>query len=142
VLFLVIAFVVVPIIELALIIEVGSRIGVLETIVLVVGISVVGAWLAKREGFAVVRRFRVTVAAGRIPDRELVDGLLVLAGGLLLLTPGFLTDGAGLLLLAPPSRTVARRAIRRHLRIDVVGGHRAAGPDAPYDPYGNDVIDI
>jgi UPF0716 protein FxsA len=97
------------------IIQVGQWLGVLDTLVLLVLISVVGAWLAKREGLGVLRRIRQQLDLGRVPGAELVDGFLVLFAGALLLTPGFLTDCLALLLLLPPVRAAVRRVLRRWL---------------------------
>lgn len=109
---LVLLFIVVPIAELAVIIRVGSWLGVLETIVLLFAVSVVGAWLAKREGLGVYRRFRQEVSEGRVPGAEIVDGVLVIVAPALLLTPGFLTDAVAILLLIPPVRAGVRRWLR------------------------------
>ncbi len=105
---LLLVFVVVPIVELAVIIQVGQSIGVLNTIGLLILVGAVGAWLAKREGLAVYRRFRRQVEAGVVPGREIADGFMVLMAGALLLTPGFVTDILGLLLLLPPVRAAIR----------------------------------
>jgi UPF0716 protein FxsA len=105
---LVIAFVVVPIVELAVIIWVGGQIGALNTIALLLAMSIGGAWLVKREGLAVVRRFRAQLDAGKIPGRELADGVLIVVAGALLLTPGFISDILGMLLLLPPVRSAVR----------------------------------
>jgi UPF0716 protein FxsA len=110
---LVLAFIVVPLAELAVIIAVGNVIGLVPTLVLLLGISIVGAWLAKREGLAAWRRFQLAVAEGRVPTTEVADGAMVLLAGALLLTPGFLTDVAGVLLLLPPTRAAARRLLPR-----------------------------
>jgi UPF0716 protein FxsA len=110
---LALVFLVVPIAELAVIIAVGSEIGVLNTVGLLIAVSVVGAWLAKREGLGVLRRIQAQLDAGRMPGSDLVDGFLVLFAGALLLTPGFLTDCLALGLLLPPVRAVVRRALRR-----------------------------
>lgn len=110
---LAVVFLVVPIAELAVIIAVGSEIGVLNTVGLLIAVSVVGAWLAKREGLGVLRRIQAQLDAGRMPGSDLVDGFLVLFAGALLLTPGFLTDCLALGLLLPPVRAVVRRALRR-----------------------------
>jgi UPF0716 protein FxsA len=112
---LALVFLVVPLAELAVIIQVGQWLGVLDTLVLLVLISVVGAWLAKREGLGVLRRIRQQLDLGRVPGAELVDGFLVLFAGALLLTPGFLTDCLALLLLLPPVRAAVRRVLRRWL---------------------------
>lgn len=106
-------FLVVPLAELAVILQVGQWLGVANTLVLLVLVSVVGAWMAKREGLGVVRRMRQQLDLGRVPGAELVDGFLVLFAGALLLTPGFLTDCLALLLLIRPVRAAVRRTLRR-----------------------------
>jgi UPF0716 protein FxsA len=122
-------FLVVPIVELYLIIQVGGSIGVLPTIGLLILISVAGGWLVKREGVSVIARIRRELAAGRLPTEQVVDGALVMGAGALLLTPGFVTDLVGILFLLPPSRAVFRRSLIRRFR------HRAmlfaAGSFAP-----------
>jgi UPF0716 protein FxsA len=115
-LLLVILFVVVPLAELYVIIQVGQAIGAPATIALLLVDSLLGAWLARSQGRAVWRRFQEALAAGRVPAREVLDGALVIAGGALLLAPGFLTDVVGALLLIPPSRALARRAVVRGAR--------------------------
>lgn len=105
-------FLVVPLVELAVIIEVGQRIGVLNTVAVLIGISIAGAVLAKREGVAVWTRFRAAIQRGEVPSNEIVDGFCVLLGAALLLTPGFLTDLLGLALLFPLSRALIRRWLR------------------------------
>jgi UPF0716 protein FxsA len=110
---LAVLFLVVPLAELYVIIQVGQAIGVLDTLGLLILISVVGAWLAKREGLGVLRRIQRSIDAGRVPGTELVDGFLILLAGALMLTPGFLTDILAILLLLPPSRAVVRRQLRR-----------------------------
>jgi UPF0716 protein FxsA len=102
-------FILVPLVELALIIAVAKSIGVLATLLLLLVFSLSGAWLAKRAGLATWRRFQLATAEGRIPTREVADGAMVLAAGALLLVPGFLTDLLGLALLVPPVRALARR---------------------------------
>lgn len=106
-------FVLVPIIELAVIIEVGERVGVLSTLVLLVAVSILGAILAKREGLGVWHRLKRTVEEGRMPSDELADGFMVLFGAALLLTPGFLTDGLGFLLLIPLTRGPLKQMLKR-----------------------------
>ena len=110
---LLVLFVIVPIVELAVIIQVGHLIGVLPTIVSLLVISFGGAWLVKREGLSVWRRFRHQVDGGHVPGRELADGVMILIAGALLLTPGFVTDLFGILLLLPPVRAVVRAATLR-----------------------------
>jgi UPF0716 protein FxsA len=103
----------VPIAELYVIIRVGHAVGVLNTLALLILISVVGAWLAKREGLGVLRRIQRSIEAGRVPGTELVDGFLILLAAALMLTPGFLTDIVAIFLLLPPVRAVVRRQLRR-----------------------------
>jgi UPF0716 protein FxsA len=104
-------FLIVPLLEIALLIQVGEVIGVWNTIALLIVISVAGAVLAKREGMAVWRRFRAALERGQVPSTEILDGVLVIFAGALLLTPGFITDILGISLLLPPSRAVVRRAL-------------------------------
>ena len=108
-------FLVVPFVELFVIIQVGQSLGVVPTIVLLIAISVAGAAMVKREGLATLRRARASLDAGRVPGRELVDGVLILFAGALLLTPGFFTDLLGILLLIPPVRAALRAAALRYL---------------------------
>jgi UPF0716 protein FxsA len=108
-------FLVVPFVELYVLIQVGHVIGVLPTIAVLIAVSVIGAWLVKREGLATLRRVRERVDAGQVPGRELVDGLLILLAGALLLTPGFLSDVLGILLLLPPVRALVRGSAVRML---------------------------
>ena len=112
-----VVFLIVPVIELALIIEVGQVIGAWNTIAALLIVSFAGAWLVKREGMGVARRFREQMALGAVPGRELADGLLILFAGALLLTPGFVTDLLALLLLLPPVRAVIRVAIMRQVAV-------------------------
>src|SRR5688500_16104450 len=129
-LLLVALFIAVPIAELAVIIQVGQAIGVWWTIAILVADSILGSLLMRSQGRAAWRRFNAALQAGRAPAREVVDGVLVIFGGALLLTPGFLTDIFGLLFLLPPTRAVIRRVFLRQAmrRITVT---MAAGPRMP-----------
>lgn len=119
---LVILFVIVPFAELYVLIQVGHAIGVLDTLGLLLLVSFVGAWLAKREGIGVIRRMQAALNAGRVPGAELVDGFLILLAAALMLTPGFLTDIVAIFLLLPPVRAVVRRTLRRSFarRIEIL----------------------
>ena len=110
-LLIVLALIVVPIVELYLIVQVGSALGVLPTLVILVALSVLGGVLLRREGARTWRAFREALTAGRLPAAEVADGALVLFGGALLLTPGFATDAVGLLCVLPPTRLVLRRLL-------------------------------
>ena len=131
-------FVVVPILEIYVIIQVGQAIGAVWTIVLLIADSVLGTMLMRSQGRAVWRRFQAALAEGRVPAREVLDGALVIFGGALLLAPGFCTDVLGALLLLPPTRAVVRRLLVRRVTFRLLtdmpspmgpGGSRR-GPDA------------
>jgi UPF0716 protein FxsA len=106
---LLVLFIVVPIAELYVIIQVGQAIGVLPTIALLLLDSIVGSLLLRTQGRAAWRRFQAAVAEGRVPTKEVLDGVLVVFGGALLLTPGFITDVFGIIFLLPPTRALVRR---------------------------------
>lgn len=108
-------FILVPIAELYLIFKVGDSIGILWTVLLLAADSVLGAVLLRSQGRTAWRRFSETLASGRMPHREVQDGVAVIAGGAFLLTPGFLTDAFGLALLLPPTRALVLRLVRRRL---------------------------
>src|SRR3954462_7268901 len=129
-LLLVLLFIVVPIVELFVIIQVGEAIGVLPTIALLIADSVLGSMLMRSQGRMAWWRFNAALAEGRIPHREVLDGVLVIFGGALLLTPGFVTDILGVVLLLPPTRALVRGLVAPRLlpRI-VVGG--LGGPGRP-----------
>jgi UPF0716 protein FxsA len=123
-LLLVLLFIVVPIAELAVIIQVGSLIGVWWTVALLLADSVLGSMLMRSQGRAAWRRFNAAVAEGRAPAREVLDGVLVIFGGALLLTPGFITDVFGLLFLFPPTRVLVRRLLIRRAALRVMVSSR------------------
>ncbi len=155
---LLVALLGIPVAEIFFIIRVARDLGVLETIGLLVAVSVVGALLVRRSGLGVLRQIQERLARGEIPARELVDGLLILVGGLLMLTPGFLTDGVGLLLLVPPTRLAVRALVIRRCskRLRVAGwsagqgffggfpggGFGGSGPGPGTGPGRDDVRDV
>lgn len=118
-LLLLLLFVVVPVVEIWVIIQVGQVIGVGWTVVLLLADAVLGTWLFKREGRRAWTAFTAALQQGRVPAREVADGGLVILGGAFLLTPGFVTDVVGALCLLPPTRAVLRAmltsAVRRRL---------------------------
>jgi UPF0716 protein FxsA len=141
-LFLIVLFIVVPIAELYVIIQVGEAIGLWPTLALLLADALLGSFLLKHQGRGAWRRFNQALAERRFPGKEVVDGLLIVIGGTLLLTPGFLTDIAGLVLLIPPTRAIVRGLLRRFTigRFMVVGmpggGGSARGPGgAPARDY-------
>jgi UPF0716 protein FxsA len=109
------ALIAVPIIELYVIIQVGQEIGVIPTLVLLVFVSVAGAWLLRQQGTATWRRLQTSLQRGEMPTREVTDGALILLGGALLLTPGFVTDAVGLVLLVPVTRAAVKGVARRFM---------------------------
>lgn len=134
------AFIVVPIAELYVIIQVGGWIGVVPTLALLLADALLGSWLLKREGRSAWRRFNRALAERRLPGKEVADGFLIIVGGALLIAPGFITDVFGILLLLPPTRAAARRLLRRWTvgRVAVVG-FPGGGPSHPSRSYDYDV---
>ncbi len=142
---LVLIFVVAPLAELYLILQVTHSIGIPETILLLIAISFVGAWLARIAGFSVLNRLQRTVRAGKVPSSELVDGALVLFAGALMITPGFISDALAVVLLLPPTRAVVRNVVLRRIR----AGHgifrvvsSPQGARGPGRPSADDVWDV
>lgn len=127
--YLALLFFLVPIAEIAVLIQVGQVLGTAPTILALIGLSLVGAWLAKREGIAVWRRFTGTLAQGRLPSAEIQDGAMILFGAALLLTPGFLTDFLGMAMLIPGLRSIVKPLMIKAGKLMVVGrvGHSAGG---------------
>ncbi|MBW2055972.1 MAG: FxsA family protein [Deltaproteobacteria bacterium] len=106
-------FTIIPLIEILLLLEVGTRIGTLNTLFLILLTGLVGAYLMHIQGFAVLGEIQNDLARGVPPARKILEGALVLAGGILLLTPGFFTDGIGMLLLVPQTRRCLLKKIQR-----------------------------
>jgi UPF0716 protein FxsA len=137
---LLVLFIVVPIIEIYVIIQVGQAIGALPTIALLIADSIAGSLLMKSQGRAAWRRFQAALAEGRMPGREVVDGVLVIFGGAFLLTPGFCTDVIGALLLLPPTRALFRRLLVRRFTFAVLSDMPSPRrPGASRPPDGADV---
>ena len=138
-------FTLVPVLELYLLVKIGSHIGVLPTVGIVLFTGVAGAWLARREGAGVVLRIREQLARGVMPAGELLDGACILVAAVLLITPGFLSDTLGLLLLIPAARALLKlklarwfeRAAQRGQIHVMYGGTQSRPKDPP--PYDIDV---
>ncbi len=127
ILFLVVLMV--PFIEIYLLLEVGSIIGAFPTIFLVVFTAMLGAWLLKQQGLATFQRFQASVAKGEVPAYEMIEGPIILLGGALLLTPGFLTDLLGLACLVPSLRRhIAQYILENHI-IQAVSGFNQKPPE-------------
>jgi UPF0716 protein FxsA len=138
--FLILLFIVVPILEIYVIIQVGQAIGALPTVALLIADAILGAWLLRSQGRRAWVAFGEALSAGRMPHREILNGALVIAGGAFLLTPGFISDAVGLLLLIPPtraaiatgvSRMLLRRGALRWASVVVQAGRRPP-PPRPY----------
>lgn len=117
-------FLVVPIVEIYLLIQVGQVIGALPTIALVVLTAVAGAWLLRQQGLATLARFQANLERKQLPAFELIEAMVLLMGGVLLLTPGFMTDIVGILCLLPPTRHVLVRVLLARVKLQVVSGRR------------------
>ncbi len=138
----------VPFAELIVIVVVSGSLGVWETIGLMILVSLVGAWMVRRSGLAVLRQVQLRLSEGEIPGRELVDGVLILVAGAFMLTPGFLTDAVGLLLLFPPSRILVRTYLMRRFKSRAVAagwsggsGGWPGGSGGWHHPGHGDVVD-
>jgi UPF0716 protein FxsA len=138
-------FIVIPLVEIFVAVQVSHVIGGLNTIGLLLLVSIAGVWLTKAAGFGVISRIRQQLAARRMPTNELVDGGLVLTAGVLLVVPGFVTGVIGLLLLFPPTRVLARGTLKRRFqgRVTYLGGPGVGGPGGATHLEGpDDIIDV
>ena len=141
---LLLLFIALPIAELWLIIEIGGAIGILPTLALLVVDSLVGAALARTQSRAAWERFNLALAEGRIPAKEVFDGGMIILGGALLLTPGFITDVFGLFLLLPPTRALMRGFLTRMVgrrgalafKVASFGSARRSGAGSPFPRSG------
>jgi len=119
---LLILVILLPILEIYVLIESGRLIGVWSTVLLVVLTGIAGSWLMRQQGFALLGRIQGELAAGQLPAGALLDGALVIAGGMLLLTPGFCTDLAGFTMLVPATRRFWRRWLELWLAGQIASG--------------------
>jgi UPF0716 protein FxsA len=132
---LLVSFVVVPLVEIYVIIQIGQVIGAWWTILLLIADSILGSWLVKREGARAWRALRVALEEGRMPTRELADGMLILVGGILMLTPGFVLDIVGALCILPFTRPLGRRVLSGVIGRRLVGASFPTAPRTrPQDP--------
>jgi len=128
-------FLIVPLIEIGLFIAIGQTIGIWPTLLGVIGTALIGSAIIRVQGLSLLGEIRQTAAAGRLPARQLAEGMMIGIAGALLLTPGYFTDTLGFLLLVPPLRGAIYDWLKS--RIAIVGGSPRSGP--PQDP---DVIDL
>ncbi len=118
---LLLLFTIVPFVELIVLIEVGKRIGTMSTLAIIILTGVLGASLARVQGFLVFARIRDDLNMGKLPANSLLDGLLILIGAIVLLTPGFITDILGFLLLFPATRVLLRDPLQQYFRRKISG---------------------
>jgi UPF0716 protein FxsA len=136
-----VVFLVVPIVEIYVLIQVGQVIGVWWTVLLLIADSIFGSWLLKHEGLRAWRALQAALGEGRMPARELADAALIVFGGALMISPGFVTDLFGLVAILPFTRPVARRVLSAYVarRVVVVRNTRRPGP--PGDVVQGEVVD-
>ena len=146
---LIILFITIPLVEIILLIWVSTRTHWSSTLMLVILTGAWGAYLAKSQGYSILARIQAETAAGRVPTKELIDGLLVLIGGIVLLTPGLLTDLAGFCLMVPGFRAIIRERVKKkfaaqvgHFQMPTPGGMGARPQAPPNRPKDDDVIDV
>ncbi len=135
---LLLLFTVVPFVELMLLLEVGRVIGVLPTLMVIVITGIIGATLARIQGLSTLNRIRAELQEGRLPADAMIDGLLILAAALVLLTPGFLTDLVGFFLLIPLGRSLIRARLRNYFRNKLMVQTTYT---APYDSRSDDYVE-
>jgi len=144
-------FTVIPAMELWLIIKVGSSIGAMPTLALLILSGFIGAYCARMQGLSVIRRFSESVSKGEAPAETLLDGLLVVIGGVMMITPGFITDAVGLILVTPAGRKIVKPFVAAWLKKRITAhvvypggaaGFGGFGPSAGPRRNDDDVIDV
>jgi UPF0716 protein FxsA len=146
--FWLILFTVVPAVELFVLIKVGGVIGAADTIFIIILTGILGAALTRHQGFKILDRIRQAMERGQMPAAELVEGALILVGGVLLLTPGFITDAAGFFLLVPLTRRLIRQRLTAWIGRQIEAGRavhlnvRQTGSASEPDDYDDDIIDV
>lgn len=116
------------IVEITVLIMVGQAIGVLATILLLIGATALGVWLLRREGTRTLTAFREAMVSRRVPQRELADGVLIAMAGVLIMVPGFVSDVLALFLLFPPTRAIVTRGLTRRAEAAARTAHGSAEP--------------
>ena len=136
---LILLFTIVPLVELSLLLRIGEWLGLGPTIGLVIGTGLLGAWLARREGVRAWTAVQEQLARGQVPGRELLDAVLVLLAGVVLITPGILTDLAGFTLITGPGRNWVASRIRKRIEASIEAARVGGGPD---DSGGGRIIEM
>ncbi|MCA9399021.1 MAG: membrane protein FxsA [Candidatus Omnitrophica bacterium] len=144
---LVILFTVLPALELALLIKIGGHIGVINTIFIIISTGVLGAYLARLQGFLTLNKIQASLNEGKMPSSELMDGLMILVGGIVLLTPGFITDTIGFLLLIPWTRALVKIWLQQRFENMIKNGQAVTftsfrSQRNEFEKKDDDIIDI
>jgi UPF0716 protein FxsA len=146
---LVLLFLVLPVVDIWLLVQIGHRIGFWPTFAMLVVTAIIGVQLAKAEGLRVLQKVQRAFAEGHAPERELVSGLLVFVGGALLVVPGLISDALGIVLLVPPTRALVARLLRRRWANAIAAGRivvDVAGMGGPVrrerDDLDDEIIDV
>jgi UPF0716 protein FxsA len=139
---LVLLFVVAPLVELAVFVQVAQWFGLLETLLLMILISVLGVLVVRHQGLGAYRRVRDQVRAGNLPAAELVNGLLIVIAGVLLILPGFISDIVAILLLLPPTRAFVRYLLQKHYAVRIASGVTTVARPLRRVRNTSDVIDV
>ena len=139
---LILLFTIVPLVELSLLLRIGEWLGLGPTIGLVIGTGLLGAWLARREGVRAWTAVQEQLALGQVPGRELLDAVLVLLAGVVLITPGILTDLAGFTLMTSPGRNWVASRIRKRIEASIEAARVGGGPGGPGDIGGGRIIEM
>ena len=121
--YLILLFTLLPALELAIIIKAGTYIGIFNTLFIIVFTGVIGAYLARLQGFIILNKIQSSLNQGKMPSSELLDGLMILAGGIVLLTPGFITDAIGFFLLIPATRVLIKSRVKKFFEGMIRKGH-------------------
>ena len=136
---LLIFFVVLPLVELCLVLLLGQYVGIVWTIIFIIGTGILGTWLARTQGISTYQRIQQELSQGRMPTDSLIDGALILLAGVLLITPGVLTDLVGILLMVPPTRILFRRWLiawfKRNFKIQTLVPGPRSSEDGVVDSY-------
>lgn len=138
---LILLFTIVPLLELSLLLRIGNWLGAGPTLGLVLGTGFVGAWLARREGLRAWSAVQEQLGRGQVPGRELLDAVLVLLAGVVLITPGILTDAVGFTLMTGPGRNWVARRIRKRLEASIESVP-VGGDTRPEEPTGGRIIEL
>ena len=124
--YLVLLFTILPAVELAILIKIGAQIGVGNTLTVIILTGVVGAYLARIQGFTVLSKIQASLNRGNMPTEEMLDGVMIFVGGIVLLTPGFITDALGLILLIPWTRDIIKYLARKRMQDSISSGNVTA----------------